>query len=572
MKSKKADSKMAIHGKSEKKGLKNQSEKGRLTMGENKDKWFLPEDTRKALLERFKKLKDPVQLEVFIRTAENDPYNTLSVVFCSDLSRLSEKIKSTINVIGEEKSKKYNVERSPSILFNPDEYNIRYTGAPVGEEGRSFIETIMMVSNHNSGLRDKSKKALKELQEKRHVMVFVTPDCPYCPGQVINAFRAGIERPDVVKAECVESIENIDLVKTYNVGAVPHTVINGTTISKGLQPEEMFISELITVEPMQLPEELFQEPIEGKPVAEVDLIIIGGGPAGLTAGIYAQRSGLKSVVLEKEMVGGLVAVTPVVENYPGFTNIAGKRLMDMIAAQAKNYVDIHEGEEILEIKIGKKIEAYTTRGKYIGKAIIFATGAKYKKLGVPGEEKLAGHGVSYCATCDGYFFKGKKVIMVGGGNSALTDALHLKNLGAKVAIIHRRDKFRAETYLQESVKREKIPVIWDSVVEEILGEKNKVIGVRIKNNKTKELKVHKVDGVFIAIGEEPNSELAGQLGIRLRSDGFIDVDNHGRTNIPRIYAAGDVTGGVRQIVTAVSEGATAALAVFEDLSKPYWLK
>jgi thioredoxin reductase (NADPH) len=337
----------------------------------------------------------------------------------------------------------------------------------------------------------------------------------------------------------------------------------------------MFIQELITMEPTQISREILAETERDdtrKPVTEVDLIIVGGGPAGLTAGIYAQRSGLKSIVLEKDMVGGLVAVTPVVENYPGFTNIAGKRLMDIIAAQAKNYVEIHEGEEIFEVKVGKKIEAYTNRSKYLGNAIIFATGAKYKKLGIPGEEKFAGHGVSYCATCDGYFFKDKKVVMVGGGNSALTDALHLKNLGANVAIVHRRDQFRAETYLQESVNREKIPVIWDSVVEEIIGKKKKVSGVKIKNIKSKKSKVHKVEGVFIAIGEEPNSGLAVQLGITLKAGGFIDVDNHGRTNIPRIYAAGDVTGGVRQIVTAVSEGATAALASFEDLSNPYWLK
>jgi thioredoxin reductase (NADPH) len=201
-----------------------------------------------------------------------------------------------------------------------------------------------------------------------------------------------------------------------------------------------------------------------------------------------------------------------------------------------------------------------------------ATGAKYRKLGIPGEDKFAGHGVSYCATCDGYFFKDKKVIMVGGGNSALTDALHLKNLGANVAIVHRRDSLRAEKYLQESIKSEKIPVIWDSIVEEIIGDEKQVNGVLVKNLKSKKLKKYKVDGVFIAIGEEPNSKLAGEMGIKLKDDGFIDVDNRCRTNIPRIYAAGDVTGGVRQIVTAVSEGATAALAAFEDLSNPYWLK
>lgn len=536
-----------------------------------KDEWFIPPDTRKTLLERFKDLKDEVNLEVFIKQGENDPYNTLTVVFCLDLARLTNKIHVNINVIGEEKAKKYGVERSPSVLFNPEQYNIRFTGAPVGEEGRSFIQAIMMVSSHESDLTKKSKKALAELAEPRYIQVFVTPDCPYCPGQVINAFRAGIERPELIKAECVESIENIDLAKAYFVGAVPQTVINKTTMSKGFQPEEMFIQELLTLEPTQIMDEAFEEPIDGS-VTEVDLIIVGAGPGGLTAGIYAKRSGLNAVVLEKEVIGGQVAITSVVENYPGFTNIGGKKLMDLISAQAKNYVPIHEGEEVREIKVGKRIEAFTNRGKYVGKALLIATGAGYRKLGVVGEEQFAGHGVSYCATCDGYFFKGKRVVMVGGGNSALTDALYLKNLGANVKIIHRKDKFRAEKYLQESVEKANIPVVWDSVLEEILGNKNEVTGVKIRNVKTKAVKQLKLNGVFIAIGEDPNSKLAGELGIKLGKGGFIEVDRGCRTNIPRIYAAGDVTGGVRQIVTAVSEGAIAALSAFEDLVNPYWLK
>jgi thioredoxin reductase (NADPH) len=539
----------------------------------DKDKWFLPPEAREALLERFKELKDPVTLEVFIKEGENDPYNTLAVVFCLDLARLSNKITTNINVIGEEKSKKYDVTRSPTILFNPDEYNIRFTGAPAGEEGKSFIQAVMMVSTHESGLQKKSKAALKKLDEPRHIQVFITPDCPYCPGQVINAFRMAVERPDLIKAECVEAVENIDLAKQFDVGAVPHTVINGETLSKGLEPEEMLIGEILTMEPSPMLKEIMEEELgaDEQVAKEVDLIIIGAGPAGLTAGIYAQRSGLSAVVLEKDVVGGQVAITPVVENYPGFTNVGGKKLMDMISVQAKNYVPVNEGEEVLEIKIGKKIETFTNRGKYNSKALLFATGAGHRKLGVPGEEKFAGHGVSYCATCDGYFFKDKRVILVGGGNSALTDALYLNNLGAKVKIIHRRDKLRAEKYLQDSIEREGIPIIWDSTLEEIIGKEKEITSAKIKNVKTTKIKTLKLDGVFISIGEDPNSKLAGELGIKLKDGGFIDIDYSCRTNIPRIYAAGDVTGGVRQIVTAVSEGATAALSVFSDLTNPYWL-
>lgn len=432
------------------------------------------------------------------------------------------------------------------------------------------METIKLVSKRDSGLTDKSREALGKLDEPRDIKVFVTPTCPYCPDQVVNAFRAAIERPDLISAEAIEATENVELSKLYNVNAVPHTIINGETTSKGLEPEEVFINEVITLEPSKylLEEEDFEE----EEVTEVDLIIIGGGPAGLTAGIYAQRAGLKSVVLEKDMVGGQVALTPVVENYPGFTNVGGKQLMDLISIHAKGYVPIREGEALEEIKIGKKVEAITNKGRYVGNGLILATGAVHRRLNVPGEDKYDGLGISYCATCDGYLFKNSDVVVVGGGNSALTEALFLKSIGANVTIIHRRDDLRAQEYLKESVEREDIPIIWDTVVEEIRGEENRVTEIILRNVKTDEIKGMNAKGIFISIGSIPNSKMASEIGVKLKEGGFIDVDHGCRTNIPRIYAAGDVTGGVRQIVTAVSEGSIAALSAFEDIINPYWKK
>ncbi len=541
----------------------------RKTPGKKIDKeenWFIPMDARHTLFDMFKELKNDVVLEVFTKKGVNDPYNDVTVRFTTDLAKLSSKIKVSFNSIGDAKSKKYNVVSSPSVLIDPDRFNIRYTGAPAGEEGASLVETIMAVSHGRSGLSEKSKKVLAELEEKRDVRVFVTLACPYCPRQVLNGFRAVIERPDLVSAECVDSGENAELAKKYNVGSVPHTVINEKTISIGLEPEDNFIAELVSLEPAKE-----WAPSRDEEVVEADLLIIGAGPAGLTAGIYAGRSGLKAIVLEKDTVGGQVSVTPSVENYPGFQNIAGKKLMDMITAHARQYVHIHEGEEVKEIKIGRKLEAITTGGRYLARGIILATGARYRKLGVPGEEKLSGRGVSYCATCDGYLYKGQKVVVVGGGNTALTDALYVRNLGAEVTLVHRRDQFKAENYLQESVKREKIRVIWNATVEEITGQE-KVEGVRLKSTKDGALTEEKTDAVFVSVGEDPNSELARLVGLDLSQDGSISVDRKGRTNIPRVYAAGDVTGGVRQIVTAVGEGATAAISAFEDISNPYWLR
>ncbi|TET46024.1 FAD-binding protein [candidate division TA06 bacterium] len=539
---------------------------GRKKTEEKEEDWFIERDARQTLFEMFKEMKEKVVLEVFTKKGENDPYNDVTVKFTRDLAKLSSKIQVNLNSVADAKSKKYDVASSPTVLINPEQYRIRYTGAPAGEEGRSFIETIMLVSRRQSGLSKASKEILSKLSEKRNVQVFVTLACPYCPGQVLNAFRAAIEKPDLVSGECVDSNENVDLAKKYNVGSVPHTVINGKTMGLGFEPEERFISELVTLEPVEE-----WAPSVDEEMVEADVVIVGAGPAGLTAGIYAERSGLNAVVLEKETIGGQVLVTPSVENYPGFDNIAGKKLMEMISAHAQNYVNVREGEEVREIKIGKNIEAITNRARYVAKALILATGARYRKLKARGEDRFFGHGVSYCAMCDGNLYKGRDVIVVGGGNTALTDALYLKSLRANVRIVHRRDQFRAEKYLQESVKKENIPVIWDSAVEEILG-KDKLDGVKLKNTKDNTTQEAKTDGLFVSIGEVPNIQLATEVGIELSDSGFIKVDRKGKTNIPRIYAAGDVTGAVRQIVTAVGEGAAAAMSAFEGISSPYWTR
>jgi thioredoxin reductase (NADPH) len=344
-----------------------------------------------------------------------------------------------------------------------------------------------------------------------------------------------------------------------------------------MMPEERFVLELVALKDAE--QALSDRGMEAKPshehgteAKEYDVVILGAGPAGLTAGIYAERSGLKSIVIDKSIIGGQVAVTPNVENYPGFKNVGGMNLVEVLTAHTREYSNVRENETVDEVKIGKRIEVYTAKGVYSAKALILATGAQWRSLGVPGEKQFFGNGVSYCASCDGYAFKGKKVLMIGGGNSALTDALHLKNLGVQVTVVHRRDNFRAEQALQDALDREKIPVIWDSTVEEIYGDAERIKGVKLRNLKTDEDTLHECDGVFVAIGHIANTELASDIGVHLNEDGTIKVDRGMRTNIPRVYAAGDVTGGVRQIVTAVGEGATAALSAFEDIQNPYWKK
>lgn len=293
-----------------------------------------------------------------------------------------------------------------------------------------------------------------------------------------------------------------------------------------------------------------------------DLIIIGGGPAGLTAGIYAVRYGMDTVVLEKNVMPGQIAATDMVENYTGFTAISGPELMQRFKEHAETVgvkIDSAEVSSIIS-EDGKKV-VVTDSGTLESKTVIIATGANPKKLGIPGEKEFMGKGVSYCATCDAPFYKGKTVIVVGGGESALTDALILSNVVKKVYIIHRRDKLRASRILQERVSRKpNIEIVWDTVPEEIQGKAG-VENVILRNLKTRDVYTLQVDGVFVYIGIRPSTEF---IDVKKNSSGFILTNEKLETSIPGIYAAGDCRDtSIWQVVTAVADGAVAAVSAHE---------
>ncbi|HWU40776.1 MAG TPA: FAD-dependent oxidoreductase, partial [Candidatus Acidoferrum sp.] len=223
------------------------------------------------------------------------------------------------------------------------------------------------------------------------------------------------------------------------------------------------------------------------------------------------------------------------------------------------------------IQPGDPIGVLTNRRRFKARALLLATGARYRSLGVPGEALLSGHGVSYCSTCDGPLFSGKKVIIVGGGDSAVTEALNLKNINVDVTLVHRRDGLRAQEHLLKSLQADNIPVLLNTEIQEIRGDQE-VKAVILFNNKTGEKKAVPVNGVFVAIGYDPEVELAKKLGVELTPDGYIKHNGRHRTNIAGIYAAGDVEGGYKQIVIAAGKGSEAALTIFEDLINPYWKK
>jgi thioredoxin reductase (NADPH) len=274
-------------------------------------------------------------------------------------------------------------------------------------------------------------------------------------------------------------------------------------------------------------------------------------------------------VVERGPLGGQVATTPIVENYPGFNQVGGKTLVDIMVGHALEYVQIFPDEEVYAIEPGDPIRVTTSRRRFHSRAVLLATGAIHKHLDVAGEARLAGRGVSYCSTCDGPLFKGKRAIMVGGGNSAVTEALHLHQIGVTVTLVHRRDSLRAQEHLLKNLTANNIPVVWNTEITEIQGEQ-KVERVLLHDRKTGQTTVKATDAVFIAVGYAPAVELAQKIGVELTTDGFIKRDARHRTNIPGIYSAGDVEGGYKQIVTASGQGAEAALAIFEDLMNPYW--
>ena len=300
---------------------------------------------------------------------------------------------------------------------------------------------------------------------------------------------------------------------------------------------------------------------------EYDIIIIGAGPGGLTAGLYAGRQGTKTLILDKGLTGGAGLMVPSMENYPGFDLIAGMSLIAKMKSQIEKVAKIQEMEGVEKIdKVENGFVLTTPKDKYFAKSIILATGTNHRKLNVPGENHFTGLGVSYCATCDGLLFKDKDILMIGGGNSALQEAIFLDNVGCNVTVIHRRDEFRAEKYLQDKLKEKEIPVILDCLVEEIKGHQM-VESVIISNKKDGSVHELSVQGVFIAIGDVPSSDLAKELGVNVNKYNQIIADKTQKTNIDNVYAVGDVTGGVKQWVVACGEGAIAASYAYQDLEQ-----
>ena len=294
---------------------------------------------------------------------------------------------------------------------------------------------------------------------------------------------------------------------------------------------------------------------------EYDIVIVGGGPGGLAAGLYAARGRHRTLLLEKGVIGGQISLTELVENYPGVPSINGFDLAQAMHRQAESYGLETEYLEVTGLeRLDKKWRVHTQTDDFIAKAVIVTSGADYNKLGVPGEERLTGRGVSYCATCDAAFFKDQEVAVVGGGDSALDEGMFAARFASKVTVVHRRDELRAGRILQErAFANPKMHFVWNTVVTEILGEEA-VSGVRLHNRETGKDSTMDVAGVFIFIGQHPNTGFLKGL-VAMDNGGHVLVDDWMATELPGLFVAGDARqNSARQVATSVGDGVTAAIA------------
>jgi thioredoxin reductase (NADPH) len=304
-----------------------------------------------------------------------------------------------------------------------------------------------------------------------------------------------------------------------------------------------------------------------------DIIIIGAGSAGLSAGIYAVRSGLRTLILEEKLAGGTISDASTVVNYPGFAEISGGELAEKMTSHCRKVgAIIHDLEPVTELELmGEKKIVKTSKASYEARAVIFSTGSHYKEVGVKGEKEFRGKGVSYCGVCDGPFFKGKRVLVIGGGNSACITTLYLSGIASQVIVTHRKKVFRAEESLVTDISsKNNVTILWNTEVQEIKGDKQ-VKAVTLIDNTTEKTSELAVDAVFVQVGEAPNSQLAKAAGIETDEHGYIKVNMYQHTNLSGVFAAGDVTDQpIKQVGTAVGQGITAALEAYSFIRRPYY--
>jgi alkyl hydroperoxide reductase subunit F len=471
----------------------------------------------------------------------------------------------------------YKIERAPATaIVGEKDHGIRFYGLTGGYEFTSLLEAILLVSRGRSSLDPQLEELVRKIKEPVHLQVMTTLTCQYCPEMVRIAQEFAFVN-DNITADMVESSEFPELVKKYQVSGVPKTVINGVHSFEGAQPAAAVYLEIVkAVAPARysaLMEELRAAESAGKTrKAEAgrvyEMAIVGGGPAAMSAAVYAARKELDVVLIARKL-GGQITYTAGIENYLGLPEASGSGMAEAFRAHMSRYPIAEAlGDGVTKIeKNGREFTLTTEKGgQFKAYSVVYCAGKEYKRLGVPGEEKFIGKGIGFCATCDAPLYKGKKVAVVGGGNSAFTSARDLLGFASEIHLVHRGKEFRADPALVEEVRKAGNVTLHSPMeVREYLGG-DKLGGVRLASPDGAEKLDLDVDGVFLEIGLTPNSSPLKDL-LQLNPFGEIAVDRTQTTSEKGLFAAGDVTDTEeKQISIAVGQGAQAALSAYKYLA------
>jgi thioredoxin-disulfide reductase len=538
---------------------------------------LMDEKTKKELKRVLGQL--PERVDVIYFTQEN------ACPSCRDQQRVLEEVTSHTDKIrlkirdfvrDSKEVAQYRIDKIPATaIIGKKDYGVRLYGLTSGYEFQSLVEAVIIVATGRSGLSPEFEELIRQIDAPVHIEVMTTLTCPYCPRAVHAAAQLAMVN-DNIRADMVESAEFPQLVQRYNVTGTPKTMINETHSFVGALPaDRVYLEVLKAVNPEEYKriEQAIREAHGHRHVRKAetpndyDVIIVGGGTAAMSAAIYAARKSLDVLLIAKDL-GGQINYTALVENYLGLPNIDGREMVEQFVTHMEQFY-IAEALGTAVVKVQKKGDRFTVatddKKEYTAKSVIYCAGKQYRKLGVTGEDRFMGRGVAFCATCDAPLYKNKKVVVVGGGNSAFTSARDLLNFASEIHLIHRRGTFGADSELVNQVKgAQHVTIHTNTIVTEILGDE-KLTGVRLQSTSGGQNEDLQVDGVFLEIGLLPNTGPVKEL-LKLNTNGEIHTMRDNTTSVPGLFAAGDATDlPEKQIIIAAGEGAKAALAAYKYL-------
>lgn len=534
---------------------------------------LMSDEVIQQLKEKLEKLEMPVQLLMF---TEPDACGSCAGQrsLLEELAGLSGKLSLQVHRLDSGEALLYAVDKAPATVVRGEkDYGIRFYGLTGGYEFASLIEAVMMVSLGMPVVEPVIAGIAGMIKAPAHIETVVTLSCPYCPAMVRLIHQMAYVN-DNIRADMIDGAEFPQLVNRYDVHGVPVTAVNGRRAFEGaLEPGQAVLGILKAVDSDAYAEietklreaQGLRHAREASSEELYDVIVVGAGPAGLTAALYTQRKGLRTALFGKQ-AGGQINDTASVENYPGFTQIGGSELARAMREHVEAYpVSERNNTQVARIlRDGALFKLVTgDEEEFRGRSLIFCTGKRYRRLDVPGEERFLGRGIAWCATCDAPLYQGKRVAVVGGGNSALTAVRDLLRYASEIHLVHHKEEFDAEAVLLEEIRQAEadglVTLHRNSRVREYLGGE-RLEGIRLSGTKGEVQHDIAVEGVFLEIGLEPNSALLEEL-LSLNERGEVPVGRDQSTEVPGLFAAGDVTDErEKQIVVAAGAGAKAALS------------